>query len=84
MLRIARASSALSSPGAAFGAAIGLIVANVMMSMGLIGRSFADYEEWEEKALAELEAKKGESGESEPSPGANTPGMWVQYPHARR
>ncbi len=70
--------------GAAFGAIIGLIIANVLMATGLIGRSFSDYEEWEEKALAEQEAKKAESGEGEPSHGANTPGMWVQYPHARR
>ncbi|MCA9273814.1 MAG: prepilin peptidase [Phycisphaerales bacterium] len=70
--------------GAAFGAVIGLIVANVIMSLGLIGRSFSDYEEWEKQALAELEAQKAESGEGEPSPEANTPGMWVQYPHARR
>lgn len=70
--------------GAAFGAVIGLVVANVMMATGLIGRSFSDYEEWEKKALAELEAQKAETGEDEPSPGANTPGMWVQYPHARR
>lgn len=68
--------------GASFGAVVGLVVANVLMATGLIGRSFADYEEWETKALAEAEAAQG--APDVPAPGANTPGMWVRYPHARR
>ncbi len=75
--------------GASFGAVLGLVIANVLMVTGLIGRSFADYEDWEQKALAEHESQKAEAAESgSETTGtnheANTPGMWVQYPHARR
>ncbi|MFI4871209.1 MAG: prepilin peptidase [Phycisphaerales bacterium JB061] len=76
--------------GASGGAVIGLVIANVLVSTGAIGRSFADYEEWEAKAIAEEKAKRaaeaGESGESAEAedPQADTPEMWVMYPHARR
>lgn len=72
--------------GASFGAAAGLVVANLLMAKGLIGRSFADYEAWEQRALAEEEAKQAASGEGQAGPAdeANTPGMWIRYPHARR
>ncbi|MGP1273048.1 MAG: prepilin peptidase [Phycisphaerales bacterium] len=64
--------------GACVGTVVGLAVANALLLTGLIGRSFADYHEWEARALAELAA----SGASQPD--ADTPDMWVQYPHARR
>lgn len=84
--------------GGSIGACFGLLLANVLMSVGVIKRSFADYDEW---ASAE-EAKQagsatGASPGSEPvavasaagSPQAegsnhDAPEMWVMYPHARR
>jgi leader peptidase (prepilin peptidase)/N-methyltransferase len=82
--------------GACVGAIIGLAIANVLVAKGAIGRSFADYEEWEAKALAQERAKRVEAGEpdveadveaedgSGADPKADTPEMWVLYPHARR
>ncbi|MEM9168000.1 MAG: A24 family peptidase [Planctomycetota bacterium] len=64
--------------GAALGTAIGLALSWLLVSRGLIGRSFADYEQWEAEALAEAEANEARAGESE------TPEMWIQYPYARR
>ncbi|RNC81693.1 MAG: prepilin peptidase [Phycisphaera sp.] len=67
------------------GAVIGLVIANFLVSAGLIGRSFADYDEWEAKAIEKEKAKRAsEEGGSTEDPEANTPEMWVQYPHARR
>ncbi len=62
---------ALPTPGAngwpvlcaALGAVVGLLIANTLLAMGLIRRSFADYDEWEAKALAEA----GIKSESDPS-----------------
>ncbi|MBK7405355.1 MAG: A24 family peptidase [Phycisphaerales bacterium] len=52
---------ALPTPGpmgwpllcAAIGGVLGLGVANLLLALGLIRRSFADYDEWESKALAD-------------------------------
>ncbi|MDQ7014416.1 MAG: prepilin peptidase [Planctomycetota bacterium] len=52
---------ALPTPGvfgwpilcATIGAVVGLVIANGLLALGLIKRSFADYDEWESKALAE-------------------------------
>jgi prepilin signal peptidase PulO-like enzyme (type II secretory pathway) len=40
--------------GASLGGAAGLVVANVLLERGLIRRSFADYDEWERQARAEM------------------------------
>ncbi len=42
--------------GASFGAAAGLIISNLLLRFGLLPRSFADYPQWEERALAEAKA----------------------------
>lgn len=83
--------------GGGIGAVVGLGVSLLMMRVGLIGRSFADYAEWEAEALKALEkdaAAGGEGGEGEAaesgggsggSGGEGSPAeMWIQYPHARR
>lgn len=76
--------------GAAIGGGIGVAISNLLLATGAIRRSFADYDEWERSAKAELEAKspaaasgekpaQAQHGESEPPAD-----MWIQYPHARR
>ncbi len=72
--------------GLCLGAIAGLIIANILLATGAIGRSFADYESWEEQALAEERAKLEAEGLAidPPLSTADTPDMWVQYPHARR
>ena len=50
--------------GAAFGAAIGLVIANVLLAARLIPRSFADYDQWEQRVRAEARALR-----------ANAPGV---------
>jgi len=82
--------------GAALGGVLGLIVANALVALGLVRRSFADYDEWEAKALAERQVEtpgtqqptEGDQ-ESEPAPLNTQPqesaaDLWIQYPHARR
>lgn len=71
-----------SWPGilAAFGGLAGLAVAILLLRFGLIRRSFADYNEWEAKALAEARAQHPEAEKT----GGGGPEMWIQYPHARR
>jgi len=61
------------SIGAALGAALGLLVANALLSMGFLTRSFADYDDWAERYRAEHA--------DEPPGGALE---WIRYPHARR
>lgn len=61
--------------GAALGATLGLAIGIVLLRFGLIRRSFADYDEWEKKALAD---HPGEAGADAPAD------LWIQYPHARR
>lgn len=45
--------------GLALGGAAGVVLSNLLMRLGLIRQSFADYDEWEKKALAEAKAAKG-------------------------
>ncbi len=53
---------------AAFGVMVGLGVANILLSLGLIRRSFADYDQWEEQAMKEAGiAPPGEDDQPEPS-----------------
>ena len=50
--------------GASIGGALGLVVGNVLIGLGLIRRSFADYDAWEKEALQEeAVAQTGPSGE---------------------
>ncbi len=72
--------------GAGLGGMLGLAAAMTMMSLGLIRRSFADYEQWERRALAEAEQARQDAGEPE-NQGDDDPDaahLWIQYPHARR
>lgn len=49
--------------GLALGGALGVVLANVLLKVGVIRRSFADYEAWEKEALA-AEAAAAESAAS--------------------
>ena len=60
--------------GGALGGTAGVALTNVLLSRGLIKRSFADYEAWEREALAK-------AGQDTAQPAVQ---MWIQYPHARR
>jgi leader peptidase (prepilin peptidase)/N-methyltransferase len=66
--------------GAAVGGVVGVLVASVMLARGWIGRSFAEYHEWESKAIEDWKRDHPEAD----GPKADTPDMWVRYPHARR
>lgn len=73
--------------GACGGAVSGLGVSLLLVRMGLIRRSFADYDEWEQQQTRRLEQERAASGQ--PAPGADAGGenptdLWVAYPHARR
>jgi leader peptidase (prepilin peptidase)/N-methyltransferase len=72
---------------AVFGAMLGLAGGILMLRLGLIRRSFADYDEWEKKAIAEAEAAQPPAAPGGP-PNADAlsggPEMWLLYPHARR
>ncbi|MFZ4429402.1 MAG: prepilin peptidase [Phycisphaerales bacterium] len=60
--------------GAAAGAGLGLLISNLLLACGVIRRSYHDYDTW-------LEARQKELGVPQ-SP--NDPGLWLEYPHARR
>jgi leader peptidase (prepilin peptidase)/N-methyltransferase len=84
--------------GGSIGAVVGLALANLLLSKGLIRRSFADYDAWEQEQIAK-QAKEAEIADAAPgdSTAAPHPGsaaakpedshptdLWIQYPHARR
>ena len=73
--------------GGSIGGVVGLGVSAVLVKLGLIGRSFADYEAWEKEALAaqerDGEGSDGGGAEGDPQAGGGAE-MWVHYPHARR
>lgn len=69
--------------GAGIGGVLGIPVSLLLQRLGLIRQSFADYEEWEKKALAESNAAEkpdegSKHGEADPAQ------VWIKYPHARR
>jgi leader peptidase (prepilin peptidase)/N-methyltransferase len=70
---------------AGIGGVVGIGIGVLLVRFGLIRRSFADYDEWEKKALAEAKAAAGPGtdGDSD-DPEGGGPEMWIQYPHARR
>jgi leader peptidase (prepilin peptidase)/N-methyltransferase len=71
--------------GGSIGAVIGLGVANVALRGGWIRRSFADYDEWEQKAIAERQAEEDTSRSDVPPTVSDDPtDLWIDYPHARR
>ena len=43
--------------GASIGGAIGFVVANLLLRLGVLHRSFEGYAQWEQQTLAELDAK---------------------------
>ena len=77
--------------GGSIGAMLGLAGSGLLLKLGLIRQSFADYEAWEAQALAEAEAqRKADPNAPQPKPAADDdnvegdPDLWIQYPHARR
>lgn len=71
--------------GLALGGGVGVLLSNLLLGMGLIGRSFADYDTWEKQALAEQAKAEAGAGTLPAEPGEEHPtDLWVQYPHARR
>lgn len=72
--------------GASVGGFVGLGASGVLLRLGLIRRSFADYEAWEAEELARRDTAVGPDGgaaERDEEPG-DAPDLWVRYPHARR
>jgi leader peptidase (prepilin peptidase)/N-methyltransferase len=74
--------------GAAIGGVLGLAIANVLVSAGILKRSFGDYDAWE-KSVREQEAAESAAEDSAPAAASEQavvgdPEMWTQYPHARR
>ena len=71
--------------GAGLGGVAGIAVSLLLVRLGLIRRSFADYEQWEQAALAEAKAEQEAAGGTPDA--TNDPDaaqIWIQYPHARR
>lgn len=69
--------------GAGLGGVLGIGCSLLLQRLGLIRRSFADYETWEAGAIAEAEAERAASP-SAPAEADNATTLWIQYPHARR
>ncbi len=73
--------------GGSIGAVVGLIISNILLSKGLLRRSFADYDQWEQEQHEKAEAAQAAaeaSGEPAKQEEAHPTDMWIQYPHARR
>lgn len=81
--------------GAALGGILGLSLSNLLLTTGLITRSFSDFESWERSLQPETPepAQPPEGSDPEatiPSPpespesGGSPTDLWIQYPHARR
>lgn len=72
--------------GAGVGGVIGLGIGLGLLRLGLIKRSFQDYEAWERKALADQQAGAASVGGTASGPAASDDPtqLWIQYPHARR
>lgn len=68
--------------GASIGGVLGLGAGNLLLWTGLLRRSFADYDEWEKRAIEELPpSKRPAANPDDPEAQAE---LWIQYPHARR
>lgn len=74
--------------GAMIGAAVGIAISMLMLKLGLIRRSFHDYEEWEKKQLVEQAAAASTPDGAPIDPESQRPAdpteLWIAYPHARR
>ncbi|MEM9065038.1 MAG: prepilin peptidase [Planctomycetota bacterium] len=74
--------------GASLGGAVGVGLSAFLLRLGALKHSFADYEEWEAKAIAEakaaIPAPDAEGGGDGGDDLASDPHLWIQYPHARR
>lgn len=73
--------------GASIGGMVGLAAGNLLISFGLIRRSFADYDEWERSALAERESPPApvpeplaEPADSSADAGHDSPSDTLQTP----
>ncbi len=70
--------------GASIGGVVGLAIGLGLLRLGWVGRSFADYDQWEARTLAEQRAQ-AERASASPAASADDPTqLWIQYPHARR
>ncbi|MFN0012867.1 MAG: prepilin peptidase [Phycisphaerales bacterium] len=63
--------------GASIGATVGIGLSLLLLRLGLIRRSFGDYEAWEKEQLAAAKAA-GKDPDADPT------ALWIAYPHARR
>jgi leader peptidase (prepilin peptidase)/N-methyltransferase len=77
--------------GWALGGMLGLGVSNLLIASGLMKRSFADYEAWEQETLAMSRpgltpvSLDGDGASDQPGgEGSHPADMWIQYPYARR
>ena len=78
--------------GAGIGGVVGVGLSMLLLRLGLLRRSFADYDAWEKRAIEEEKEKRRAAGEPVPEadpgdPGADVPAnvdLWIAYPHARR
>lgn len=78
--------------GASLGAAVGIGLSLLLLRLGLIRRSFEDYEAWEKQQAARAVTDAAPPPGTPAPPGAPAPPgreddptlMWVAYPHARR
>jgi len=67
--------------GGAIGGIAGLVIANLLLTFGVLKRSFADYEQWEQAHAAAQPVDPAADPNAEPN---SDPAMWIAYPHARR
>jgi leader peptidase (prepilin peptidase)/N-methyltransferase len=85
-------ASGWGAVGAASGGMLGIAIGNILLSKGLIRRSFADYEAWEAEARAKAGAASPAAEGNAPSSdalaattaGTSPADIWIEYPHARR
>lgn len=85
--------------GASIGAVVGLVFSNILLALGFLKQSFADYDQWEASVRAEEDRQASATGvtatstpapqEPGAAPGTGDPEkprveLWVRYPHARR
>jgi leader peptidase (prepilin peptidase)/N-methyltransferase len=73
--------------GAGLGGMLGIALSLLLVRLGGIRRSFADYEKWEAQAIADAEREDAASpatAESGRPADDNAAHLWIQYPHARR
>jgi leader peptidase (prepilin peptidase)/N-methyltransferase len=71
--------------GGSIGGVVGLVISNLLLAKGLVRRSFADYDQWEQEQLA-AQAKAAEAGGKPVATDkdGHPTDMWIQFPHARR